>query len=157
MTTIRQHEGAYRNDVGFTLCLGEKNVFWADRLRKRYSNDPLPTDQAMDIITGFFFLRNQSLEVGKTVVLPLYDSNTYSPTEVTILRKERVTLSGFKDVDTLVIQPLLRTDGFFRQTGDLLVWLTDDLFKVPVKMETTVPYLGKVTAELVSSEVENGK
>lgn len=154
MTTIRQQEGSYRNDVGFTLNLGEKHVFWTDRIRKRYSNEPLPTDRTMDLISAFFFLRNQPLEVGKTVVLPLYDSNAYSPTEVAILRRERLILPGSREADTLVIQPLLRTDGFFRRTGDLFVWLTDDEFKVPVKMEATVHPLGKVTAELVSSEVE---
>jgi hypothetical protein len=154
MTTIRQHEGTYKNDVGFTLCLGEKNVFWADRLRNRYSNEPLPTDQAMDLITAFYFLRNQPLEVGTTVVLPIYDSNSYAPTEVTVLRRERVTLPGFRDVETLVIQPRLLTDGIFRRTGDLFIWLTDDAARVPVKMETSVSPLGTITVELVSAEVE---
>jgi hypothetical protein len=35
----------------------------------------------------------------------------------------------------------------------VLVWLTDDDYKEPVRLETTID-LGKVTAELVSAEAE---
>lgn len=154
MTTIRQHEGSFHSDVGFTLCLGEKSVFWADRLKKIYVNSPIPTDQTMDIISGFFFLRNQELGVGKSLLLHLYDSNAYSPTEVRVLRRESLPLPGFRDVETLVIQPLLKSEGFFRRTGDILLWLTDDEFRVPVRMETDVHPLGRVSINLISSEVE---
>lgn len=154
MTTIRQHEGSFHSDVGFTLCLGEKSVFWADRLKKIYVNSPIPTDQTMDIISGFFFLRNQELEVGKSLQLHIYDSNTYSPTEVRVLRRESLPLPGFRDVETLVIQPILKSEGFFRRTGDILLWLTDDEFRVPVRMETDIPPLGRVSINLISSEVE---
>lgn len=154
MTTIKQREGSFRKDFGFTINLGEKNVFWADRLRERYGTEPVPTDQTVDIMAGFFYLRNQQLEVGKSVVLHLYDSNTYTPTEVQILRRETVSLPGSGEVATLVIRPMLLTDGIFRRTGEMFIWVTDDQFKVPVRMEASIPPLGTVTAELVSAEVE---
>ena len=152
-TTIRQREGRYQRDIGFTLCFSEKNIFWADRLKKRYTNQPMPNEDVLDVITGFYFLRNQSLEVGRTLVLNLFDSNAYAPTTVHILRRERVKLPGLREADTLVIRPELRTDGFFRRAGEVLVWLTDDDYKVPVRLETTID-IGRVTAELVSAEAE---
>jgi hypothetical protein len=51
------------------------------------------------------------------------------------------------------VHPILKTEGFFGRSGEVLVWLTDDEKKVPVKMEAEIP-LGKVTAELVSAETE---
>lgn len=153
LTRIRQHEGSFVGDTGFTLMLRERNAFWVDRLNKRYANHQLPRGDVMDMISGFYYLRNQPLEVGKPVLLQLFDSNEYAPTTVEVLRREHLRLPGFREVDTLVVHPLLKTAGFFRRTGDMLVWLTDDDKKVPVKLETQIP-LGSVTAELVAAEAD---
>ena len=131
--------------------LREKNAFWVDRLKKRYANIPLPSNDVMDMISGFYYLRNQRLEVGKSVVLHLFDSSKYTETTVEVLRKEHLRLPGFREADTLVVHPILKTDGFFHSSGEIFVWLTDDEKKVPVKVEAEIP-LGKVTAELVSAE-----
>jgi hypothetical protein len=153
LTRIRQHEGNTVSDTGFTLMLREKNAFWVDRLQKRYANSPLPREDVKDMISGFYYLRNQRLEVGKPVQLYLFDSNEYVPSTVEVLRKEHLSLPGFREADTLVVHPILKTDGFFHSTGEILVWLTDDDKKVPVKVEAQIA-LGKVTAELVSAESE---
>ncbi|MBI5657354.1 MAG: DUF3108 domain-containing protein [Geobacter sp.] len=153
LTRIRQHEGEFIGDSGFTLMLRERNAFWVDRLHNRYANHPLPRYDVMDLVSGFYYLRSQPLAVGKQVVLHLFDSNEYDPTSVEVLRKERLHLSGLREVDTLVVHPVLKTAGFFRRTGDILIWLTDDLYRAPVRVETSIP-LGRVTAELVSIEGE---
>ena len=70
-----------------------------------------------------------------------------------ILRREKIILPGLRQVDTLVIQPKLTTEGIFRRTGEVLIWVTDDKFRVPVKFVTSIA-LGQVTAELVSSDVQ---
>ncbi len=70
-----------------------------------------------------------------------------------ILRLEKIILPGFRPVDTLVIQPKLKTEGIFRRTGDVLIWLTDDQNHVPVKFVTSIA-LGQVTAELISSDAQ---
>jgi hypothetical protein len=153
LTRVRQKEGSYRGDFGFTLMLREHKAFWVDRLANRYNYQPLPCDDVMDLLSGFYFLRSLDLEVGKAVLLHLFDSNEYSPTNVEVLRRERIELSGSGGVDTLVLQPLIKTAGFFRRTGDIMIWLTDDRFRVPVRMESFIA-LGRVTAELVSAESE---
>lgn len=153
VTKIRQREGGMKSDTGFTLKFREKSAFWADRTRNLYANESLPREDVLDLLSGFYYLRTHRLEVGKPVELYLYDSNEYAPTTVDVLRRERVTLPGSRRIDALVVHPLLKTEGFFRRNGDVLVWLTDDEYKVPVKMETTIA-LGRVTAELVSAESE---
>jgi hypothetical protein len=153
LTRIRQHEGNSTSDTGFTLMLREKNAFWVDRLKMCYANIPLRSNDVMDMISGFYYLRNQRLEVGKSVVLHLFDSSKYTETAVEVLRKEHLRLPGFREADTLVVHPILTTDGFFHTSGDIFIWLTDDEKKVPVKMEAQIP-LGKVSAELVAAESE---
>ena len=153
MTTIKRHDGDKQSDVGFTLCLGEKNVLWVDRLNKRYYNTTVPTDHVMDIITGFYYLRNQRLEVGKSLMLDLFDNDTYVRTPVQVLRKERVRLPNLTEVEAYVVQTQLATSGVFGKSADLFIWLTADENRVPVKLETSMP-LGRITAGLVSAESE---
>jgi len=93
------------------------------------------------------------LKVGATELLQIYDSDRYTELPVDILRQEKITLPGLRQVDTLVIQPKLKTEGIFRRTGDVLIWVTDDQNRVPVKFVTSIA-LGQVTAELVSSDVQ---
>jgi len=153
ISRIRQREGSFTSDTGFTISLAEKNIFWIDRLHNRFSNNPLPRADVLDVLTGFYYLRNQQLEVGKPVVLHLFDSNRYAATTVQVLRKEHVSLSGFREAEAIVVQPLIETDCIFRRAGDMLIWLSDDGNRVPVRLVTAVP-LGRVRAELVSAEVE---
>jgi hypothetical protein len=153
LTRIRQQEGTHRSDVGFTICFPQRNVFWINRLSNRVANYAFENDDVLDVVTGFYSLRMRHLEVGRTEVLHLFDSNAFAATPVHILRRERIFLPSLEEVDTLVIQPELQTEGLFRRTGDLLIWLTDDEFKVPVRLETTI-LLGKVKAELISAEAE---
>jgi len=151
LTRIRQQEGSFRSDRGFTIMLREKKVFWIDRLKNRSTTEPIPNGEVLDIISGLYYLRNRPLQVGKTELLQVFDSDTYAPLPVEVLRREQVRLPGFRNADTIVIKPLLKTDGIFKRTGDVTIWLTDDDFRAPVKVETQIP-LGKVTVELLSAE-----
>ncbi|GAB7026837.1 DUF3108 domain-containing protein [Geotalea toluenoxydans] len=153
ITKIRQQEGNFRSHRGFTIFLRDRSVFWIDLLRNRTSRETIPNSQVLDLISAFYFLRNRPLQVGNTEELHVYDSDTYTSVPVEILRRERISLPGFRHSETLVVKPNLKTDGIFKRTGDVTIWLTDDEYKVPVRMETSIP-LGKITAELVSSQVD---
>jgi hypothetical protein len=151
ISRVRQREGNFTSDTGFTIALPEKNIFWIDLKQNSFANHPLPREDVLDVLSGLYYLRHQRLEVGKTVVLHLFDSNRYAETTVEVLRREHVSLPGFREVDALVIHPLIKTDCIFRRAGDMLIWLSDDENRVPVILETSV-HLGRVRAELVSAE-----
>uniref|UniRef100_C6E1L6 DUF3108 domain-containing protein n=1 Tax=Geobacter sp. (strain M21) TaxID=443144 RepID=C6E1L6_GEOSM len=153
LTRIRQQEGNFRSDRAFTLMLRDKKVFWIDRLTNRSVNETVPSSDVTDIISGLYYLRNRPLEVSRTQTLHVYDSDTYAELPVEVLRRERITLPGFRKADTLVIKPVLKTDGIFKRTGDVTIWLTDDTHKVPVKVETQIS-LGKVTVELIAADTD---
>lgn len=151
MTKIRQTEGNFKSDELITINPGKKQVDWVDFLQRRALRTAVPVDDVLDSLSGIYYLRNRELEVGRTEYLHIYDSEVYAEVPVEILRKEEIRLANFDKVTTLVVKPLQKTAGIFRRTGDLLIWMTDDARKVPVKMETTIP-LGRVTAELIAAE-----
>lgn len=153
LTRIRQQEGNFRSDRAFTLMLRDKKVFWIDRLTNRSLNETVPNSDVTDIISGLYYLRNRTLEVSRTETLHVYDSDTYADLPIEVLRRERITLPGFRKADTIVIKPVLKTEGIFKRTGDVTIWLTDDAHKVPVKVETQIS-LGKVTVELIAADTD---
>lgn len=154
ITKIRQREGTFSSDIGFTIFLRDKRVFWVDRIRNRYSNETIPNSEVLDTLSSFYYLRNRPLQTGKTEILHIYDGDTYAPVPIEILRQEEVRLRNFKKVDSLLLRHVKQEGGIFRRTGDMMIWLTNDKDKVPVKVETTTP-LGKVTVELVSAETQH--
>ncbi|MBK5273431.1 MAG: DUF3108 domain-containing protein [Desulfuromonadales bacterium] len=153
ITKIRQQEGTFSRDIGFTIFLRDKRVFWIDRTRNRYSNETIPNSEVLDTLSSFYYLRNRPLQVGKTELLHIYDGDTYAPVPVEILRQEEVRLRNLKKVDCLLLRHVKQDGGIFRRTGDMMIWLTNDENRVPVKVETSTP-LGNVTIELVSAETQ---
>ena len=153
ITRIRLKEGISRSDKGFTLFLRDKSVFWIDLIKKGSMRETIPNSEVVDILSGLYFLRNRPLQVGTSETLHVYDSDTYAAVPVEVLRRERIALPGFRHIETLVLQPHLKTEGILRRTGDILIWVTDDENRVPVRVETTIA-LGRVAAELTSSEVQ---
>ena len=152
LSRIRQHEGTFRSDKGFTLFLRDRSVFWIDRLQNRSIRESLPSSAVVDVLSGFYYLRQLPLEVGKPLVLQLFDGNRYAPATIAVLGKEHLTLPGLREVDALLIHAQLKTAGVFQRSGAISIWLTDDEKKVPVKVEVRIA-LGTLTAELVSAEV----
>ncbi|MDD2310491.1 MAG: DUF3108 domain-containing protein [Desulfuromonadaceae bacterium] len=151
LTRILQREGSLVSDTGFNLMFHERKTFWVDRLKNISSTEQLEHLDTLDIISGFYFIRQQPLEVGTTISLRLYDGDKSSPVPVEVLRREKLPLPGMRSAETLVIKPLFRENGFFKNNREVLIWLTDDENRVPVRVEVTTP-VGRVVAELVSSE-----
>lgn len=151
ITKIKQQEGSFKSDIGFTLFLRDKSVFWIDLLKKRSIKESIPTSDVLDTLSGFYYLRNRALQAGTTEMLHIYDSEVYADVPVEVLRREKMRLPNLKEVNTVVVRPLQQTAGIFRRTGEILIWMTDDANKVPVRIVTSIA-LGRVTADLVSAE-----
>jgi len=151
MAKIRQQEGSFRSDELFTINPGKKRVTWFDNLSGRSLQTTVPTADVLDSLSAIYYLRNRQLEVGRTETLHIYDSETYAEVPVEIVTREEMRLPNLTKVNTLVVRPLRKTSGIFRRTGDVLIWLTDDTNKVPVRIVTSIPF-GKVTVELISAE-----
>lgn len=154
LTTMRQHEGGFVGDRGFTIFLRDKRVFWINRLKNRSATEKIPNSEVLDLLSGIYFLRNRTLQVGKTETVHVFDRDTYAAMPVKVLRHETIRLYNLKQMNTLVIQPILKTDGMIRNKGDLLIWFSRDANKVPVRFEISTP-VGKISAELVSAESQS--
>jgi hypothetical protein len=100
-----------------------------------------------DMLSAFYYARTQDLEVGKPLFIDNHTDRKNYPIEVKVHRRQRVkTRAG--TFNCLLLEPVLRTAAIFENKGRLLVWVTDDRFKMPVMMKSKV-IIGSITTELV--------
>ena len=100
-----------------------------------------------DILSAFYFIRTQPLEVGKSFELAAVSGKKNYKLKVICHREETVEVPAgtFK---TWVVEPILKEDGLFKAKGQLWIWITRDARRMPVKMQSKIP-VGSIKAELV--------
>jgi len=69
-------------------------------------------------------------------------------------KEEQESVLGKKN--TIKVQPHLKFKGLYEKIGDPLVWLTDDAWRIPTKIQAKI-VIGSLTAELVEYTGPAGK
>ncbi|MGO9013691.1 MAG: DUF3108 domain-containing protein [Dissulfurispiraceae bacterium] len=151
---IKQKEGKYRSDKETIFDTDKKLVTFFNYIKGTKDDYPIQGGELWDLISGFYYLRTQPFEVGKTININIFDSNKFFQAEVNVIGKEQVRFSETKIIDTVKVKPVIKSEGLFQNKGDIMIWLTDDDNKTPVKVETKAP-IGKVVAILKSLETGN--
>ena len=93
------------------------------------------------------------LRVGKDEVLEVYADGKVYPLKVIVHAKEKVTVPA-GTFRCIKVEPVLKSEGIFKQKGKLTVWLTDDKLKIPVKMTSKI-LIGSIGTKLVSLQFGN--
>ena len=144
---IKQRTGRKRSDKETFFDINNKKVTHINHIKGTKDEHTINTDILWDVMSGFYYLRTQNLNVGETVYINIFDSNKFYQAEVQGLRREKIRLSDDTEIDSVVVKPILKSEGLFQNKGDISIWLTDDEIKMPVRVETEVP-IGRVVAEL---------
>lgn len=135
-------EGKYSKDAGMRF----------DHVQSRatYTNGksfPFP-EGSQDVLSAFYFVRSQALVPGMLLIVPNHTDGKNFPLQVKVLRRETVTVPAGR-FTCVVVEPLLKSAGLFKQEGNLTIWLTDDDRRMPVLMKSRVA-VGSIAAELES-------
>lgn len=142
-------EGSYKRDEWLAFDY-ENNSYYGELQKKkqpRVISGPLNTP-VLDMLTSLYFVRAHDLTPGKDVIFDIVNREKQYPLIVKVLKKETVKTAAGK-FDCIVVEPQFRGEGIFVSKGkSLQVWLTDDEYKMPVKMKTEV-FIGSVSAELL--------
>lgn len=110
------------------------------RPEKPSENGIMPTDKPLDDLSFLFYVRTLPLEIGKTYTLNRYFKEDGNPVTVKVLRREKVTVPA-GTFQTIVVQPLIKTDGLFGDDGKAEVYFTDDDRRIPVQIKSRVKVL----------------
>jgi hypothetical protein len=142
----RAHEGRRRRERVYVFDVDAQEVV-REQAGEPPQRFPLAAP-AHDPFTTLYEVRARPLEVGTPVRLEVFEGKRRWDVEVQVLRRERVTVPA-GTFDAVVIKPVLRFEGVFVHKGDMVLWLTDDARRMPVRMESEVK-IGSVVAELTA-------
>jgi hypothetical protein len=147
-------EGSYKMDL-IVDYLPEDSLAKVHTIRYRDGNEESYYDVkvppfAMDVLAAFYFVRTKPLSIGDVISIVNHDNKKVYRLEVQVYMREQIdTAAG--TFNCLRIEPILKGEGIFQQKGRLLVWLTDDEYKIPVQMTSEV-VVGHITTELEKIE-----
>ena len=139
-------EGNYRREdqVTFNQRLhkinGEKGSFDSE-------------EQTFDLLSAYYFSRNLDLsnvKEGDSFKLTYFLHDEISKLGITYLGKERIKTS-MGTFDCLKFSPEIKPGRIFKKDSQLLLWVTDDGNRIPVKAKVEI-LVGSVTLELTDAE-----
>jgi len=151
-TTKRDVQKARVRESDAMFDYSEKSVTWIetdpkDRNRppRRIASD-LPGD-AHDMVSAIYAVRLQQLVVGKRFDLTVSDSGLVYKLPVVVTRREQQSTELGK-VWCFKIEPEVFGQGrLIEQKGKMVIWLTDDTRRIPVKAQIDSQY-GKIEIKL---------
>ncbi|HYM19471.1 MAG TPA: DUF3108 domain-containing protein [Candidatus Kapabacteria bacterium] len=102
-----------------------------------------------DILSAFYYVRALDLRQyhkgDKITLQNFYDGNVH-PLDVMVRGRQQVQV-GAGTFNCVVVEPLVVAGGLFKNEGSIVVWLSDDENKIPVKMSSKV-VVGSISVEL---------
>lgn len=106
-----------------------------------------------DIVSTFYYARTldySNLEVGDRFKLHNFYKKKVYPLDVIYKGKETVEVEA-GTFDCIMVEPVIVEGGLFKTEGRIIIWLTDDELKIPVKVKTKI-LIGSIDAELAEYE-----
>lgn len=141
---FEQHirEGTYKRD--FVAEFDQVNNI----ARTTEGNYPIPP-YVHDIMSAFYYARTldySGMKPGDLIQLYNFYKDKSHDLGVRFLGRQELEVEAgtFK---TIVVEPLVREGGLFKAEGRIVIWLTDDERKIPVRVNTKV-IIGSIDTEL---------
>lgn len=142
-------EGKYKRDEWIRFDYPQHKYYGQVQKKSSPRSFSAELDQpVLDMLTALYYVRTQPLSPGQEVIFDIINREEKYPLVVKVLGRETVKTEAGK-FKCLVVEPQFRGEGIFVSKGkNLKVWLTDDKYKMPIKMKAEV-FIGSVSAELL--------
>jgi len=99
------------------------------------------------VLSSFYYTRLKNLKPGTYFDIDNYGDGKLYPLRVLVHKKETIKVPAGK-FKCIVVEPVMRVEGIFKQKGKLKIWLTDDSMRIPVLMKSKA-LIGSVNVTLI--------
>ena len=146
--TLDQKHGVWQRNRVVQFDQDEHTAEWLAKGRTSKFNIP---PQVQDSLSSLYYFRTiPNLVTGTSVFIDVHESKKNWKLEVQILGREMIS-TAIGTVPTIKVKAIVLYEGLLMNKGDLYVWLTDDVRRIPVLMNGKVS-IGSVTATLARLE-----
>lgn len=150
---FEQHikEGNYQRD--FEAIFDQQNLkaktYTGEKEPKKFEGEFDIPEYTQDAMSAFYLARtfdySKMKEGDKISLQNFYKDKTY-PLDVRYLGKETIEVPA-GEFRCIKVEPLVQEGGLFKSEGSIVVWMTDDERRMPVKVKTKV-IIGSIDADL---------
>jgi len=149
---LKIREGRHRRDKAAyfepTADNHSQKIVYHDRLDNEKTEFSLDKP-AHDLLSAFYAMTKMPLTIGRSEFIDIFDTKKVWHTEVQVLKREKIRVQE-RDFSTILVKPLLKSEGLFRKTGDMFIWATEDT-KLPVLLKSKA-VIGTFTVELAEGD-----
>jgi hypothetical protein len=110
-----------------------------------------------DILSAFYFVRTMDfskMKVNDRLNLQNFYKDKVYDLDVKYLGKETIEVPAGK-FECIIVEPLVKEGGLFKNEGSIIIYMTNDEAKMPVRVKTKV-IIGSINADLTSYEGVKG-
>lgn len=128
------------------------DIFPEERRFARRDTDregTIPTDQPLDEISVFYFVRSLPLEVGQHYSFDRYYRENGNPIVIDVVRLDTIQVPA-GTFETIVVKPTIQTQGLFSQGGEAELHFSNDERRLLVYMTSKIPLVGSLSLHLKS-------
>ncbi len=100
-----------------------------------------------DIVTAFYYLRRQRMEIGHNIELPVNDGSKTQKVIVDVQAREKVQ-TPMGTFDAIRIEPKV-FNGLLKHKGRMFIWLSDEPRQLPLRIKAEIT-VGTITGTLRS-------
>jgi len=144
-------EGGYTKDQEGFFNQASNKV-----LVKNYKNNTentfSVTENVQDIISAFYYLRNHpnidKLKIGESIVVDMFFDDEVFKFKLKFIGRE-IIKTKFGTAPTMIFRPLVQSGRVFKEEESLLVWISDDENKIPLRIKASLA-VGSIKADLES-------
>lgn len=139
-----QHEVSYKAVKQYDIFPDEQRWERTDDVEE--TGEAL-SDTPLDEIGFLYFIRTLPLKVGDVYTFDHYFKEDGNPVVIKVLRRETKEVPA-GTFETVVVQPIIQTDGLFSEGGKAEVYFTDDEERRIVYLRSEIPVVGSITLHL---------
>ncbi len=102
-----------------------------------------------DSISSIYFLRSLDIKPGKTINIKTFSNGKIYNVTIHILDRETIS-TGSGSFNTVKAHSVIMNKDLSEKKGETYIWLNDDEYSTPVKIETKIN-VGTITAALINA------
>ncbi|WP_299672710.1 DUF3108 domain-containing protein [uncultured Polaribacter sp.] len=140
-------EGGYKKHRITNFNYDSNKAYVQDFLKQ--TDTTIPFSNIQDMLSSFYYLRNQdvkNMKTGDEIAIDMFMDSQVYPFKLRFLGRE-VLKTKFGKVNSLIFRPIVQSGRVFKAQESVTIWITDDANKIPIKMKADLS-VGSLRAEL---------
>ncbi len=115
-----------------------------------------PTDAPLDELSFIYFIRTLPLSANTVHRFNRHFDSARSPTSVAVIRRETVS-TPVGDFSTVLVEMRVKDPRRYKGEGVIRINLTDDSVRLPVRIESSMPVVGRAVMTLETFNNPDGR